>query len=326
MNTLHGKLSRFYIAHKSEWILLGCFLLAGCAVFFTGMSIFTGTRQKQNAPARQKLLYQADTPVQQKPLTRYLQNLEAPQPEADYPEGISRELMQAYAQNADTAGYLRIPGTNIDTVIVRGKDNAYYLKNDFYKAFTLYGTPFLDYRCDPMQQPKNTILYGHTTTSGLQAFAQLQRYADPDFFAQHPLIEFGNLQTFGKWKIFSVFLTTASKEQDDGYLFYYIHPFLPIQDMPGYLQQVAARSLYETGVDYQINERILTLSTCTHDLDPSYDMRLVILARPLRTKEGEGVDAARIQLRPNYRRPASWYKKQGIPNPYADTDRWYPSV
>lgn len=52
--------------------------------------------------------------------------------QADYPDGILEELKQAYSINNDLVGWLSIPGTEIDTAIVQGADNNYYLKKDFY--------------------------------------------------------------------------------------------------------------------------------------------------------------------------------------------------
>ena len=34
-------------------------------------------------------------------------------------------------KNSDTVAYLKVNGTNIDYVVVKGKDNSYYLKHNF---------------------------------------------------------------------------------------------------------------------------------------------------------------------------------------------------
>lgn len=42
-------------------------------------------------------------------------------------------------QNSDTVAYVKINNTNIDYVVVKGKDNAYYLRHNFKKEYNLGG-------------------------------------------------------------------------------------------------------------------------------------------------------------------------------------------
>ncbi|MDD6061876.1 MAG: protein kinase, partial [Oscillospiraceae bacterium] len=130
-----------------------------------------------------------------------------------------------YAANSDTVGYLKIPGTSIDTVVVQSStdngmtDSYKYLKNDFYGEFTKYGNVFLDYRCGKYTLSRNTILYGHTTEDGQQVFYDLAKYEDPEFFKQNPIIEYSTLYNHSKWKIFAVFATSVNASDDGGYVF-----------------------------------------------------------------------------------------------------------
>lgn len=55
---------------------------------------------------------------------------------ASYPAGILEGLKQAYSINNDLVGWLSIPGTELDTAVLQGKDNSYYLKKDFYGRTT----------------------------------------------------------------------------------------------------------------------------------------------------------------------------------------------
>lgn len=239
-----------------------------------------------------------------------------------------------YAANSDTIGYLKVPGTSIDTVVVQsdtdnGMTGQYkYLKNDFYGKFTKYGNVFLDYRCGKYTLSRNTILYGHTTEDGQQVFYDLAKYEDPEFFKKNPIIEYSTLYNHYKWKIFAVFATSVNASDDGGYVFDYIYPTMTEEDMQGYLAGVNERTLYYTGVDVQPTDQILTLSTCSYLYNtPGHRVtaRLVVVARQLRDGETEDIDPTLVTDHADYRRPQSWYTATGKSNPYKNSLNWTPA-
>ncbi|MCR5484072.1 MAG: class B sortase [Clostridiales bacterium] len=236
-----------------------------------------------------------------------------------------------YASNPDTIGWLKIPNTSIDTVVVQHKDDDghipryQYLKNDFYGNFTRYGNIFLDYRCLQYQLSSNTIIYGHTTVGKEQAFYDLVKYEKPEFFKQNPVIEYDTLYNRYKWKVFGVFVTSVNAADDNGYIFDYISPSMGPMSKEGYLKQVDERVLYKTGVEVNGHDKILTLSTCSYNFTvrgTEITSRLVVVARLLRDGESEDIDASLVKDNPNYRRPQRWYDLTGQKNPYANSERW----
>ena len=48
-------------------------------------------------------------------------------------------------KNKEIVAYLKVPGTKIDYVVTKGKDNAYYLKHNLYKQYNRAGWIFMDY-------------------------------------------------------------------------------------------------------------------------------------------------------------------------------------
>lgn len=252
----------------------------------------------------------------------------------EYMTDMQQWLMPLYAANQDTIGYLRVPGTSIDTVVVQcdednGMTGSYkYLKNDFYGEFTKYGNVFLDYRCGKYTLSTNTILYGHTTEDGQQVFYDLAKYEDPEFFKAHPIVEYSTLYNNYKWKIFAVFATTVNASDDNGYVFDYIYPTMTEEDMEGYLAGVRERTLYNTGVDVQPTDKIITLSTCSYIYNTNgrrLTTRLVVVARQLREGEDETIDLSLVTDHPDYRRPQAWYNAVGKENPYKNNGTaWVP--
>ena len=48
--------------------------------------------------------------------------------------------------NPDTIGYIKVNSTNIDYIVVKGKNNNYYLNHNFEKKRNIAGWIFGDYR------------------------------------------------------------------------------------------------------------------------------------------------------------------------------------
>ena len=109
-------------------------------------------------------------------------------------------------------------------------------------------------------------------------------------------------------------------------MFNYIYPDMSDSNMVGYIEQVKQRMLYETGVSLEPTDKVITLSTCIYDYGASVDTRLVVVGRLLHEGESEEIDASLVKDNPNYRRPQVWYNKNGIANPYKNTEAWKPSA
>ena len=79
------------------------------------------------------------------------------------------------------------------------------------------------------------------------------------------------------------------------------------------------RSLYDTGVDVLPSDKILTLSTCSHEFE---DARFVVVARLVRQGESEEVDVSRASVNSNPRYPQAYYDKKKQKNPYVNASQW----
>lgn len=256
---------------------------------------------------------------------------------AEFPQGITEDMKQAYSINNNLVGRLSIPGTELDTVVIQGSDNDRYLKYDFYERYTTettstnYGNIYLDYRCsNTADLSKNMVIHGHTTgrASGVpkQAFRSLYDFRDKEHFIENPIIKYQTLYGEHTYKICAVFLSTTQRADDNGYMFNYIYPDMSDSNMVGYINQVKQRMLYETGVSLEPTDKVITLSTCIYDYGKNVDTRLVIVGRLLHEGESEAIDASLVKDNPDYRRPQVWYNSKGIQNPYKNTEAWVPSA
>lgn len=95
--------------------------------------------------------------------------------------GIDWESLRS--QNADTAGWLEVEGTDIDYPVVRspqGRDGDWYLTHDFQGRPDSAGCPYLDARCG--QNGDHLLVYGHRIGLSNRMFSQLSRAHEKDAF------------------------------------------------------------------------------------------------------------------------------------------------
>lgn len=246
--------------------------------------------------------------------------IKAQYPDVDFPEGMNIKWARLYAANQDFVGWINIPGTNISYPIVQGKDNAEYLYLDFNRQDTNYGNPFMDYRNDIQDLDKNTIIYGHHMRDNM-IFAPLKEYKSTSTFQKSPIIELSTLYDDYTFKIYGVFFTNAYPEQNNGYVFNFMHTSFGSNDnFMEYIEQVDMRKLYTTGVDIKPTDKIITLNTCAYEFT---EARLVVIGRLVREGEDTSVDTSKVQLNSNPLWPQAYYDKKGIENPFKDYENWY---
>ena len=253
------------------------------------------------------------------------------QPEAETypaePAEVQPQYRAAYNENNDLVGWIVIPNTTINQPVVQATDNDYYMRRNFYKEYERRGSVFMDYRNSIDTFNKNTIIYGHNYLDSTM-FSDLENYKDIEFYKTAPVIEFNTIYQNYKWKVFAVFLTTASPELDNGYVFNYIYPFMTDDNFADFIAEVDKRSLYHTDVEVLPTDKILTLQTCTRDLDLSSrkqeDARCIVMARLVRDGESEMVDVTKATVNENPKYPQLYYDKYKLENPYVNDEKWYP--
>lgn len=229
-------------------------------------------------------------------------------------------------QNSDFVGYIKIEGTQIDYPVVQCGDNEYYLTHNFKKEDEARGAIYMNTECSASPLDFNTVLYGHNWLDKTM-FSQLVKYSDIDFYREHPVINFDTAYDDMQWKIYAVFITNADESEDNGYIFNYVYPHLDGENFNGYINEVNKRTLYKTDVDINSNDKILTLSTCSREMDTNNyraDARIVIVARLVRDGESTEVDTSPAALNPNPKYPQKYCDILKIQNNYTNDEYWYP--
>lgn len=164
-----------------------------------------------------------------------------------------------FEQNQDFIGWISIDGTNINYPVMQTPDNPdYYLKHSFEKTWSDYGVPYIDEACI-MGISNNVVIYGHHMNDG-SMFAELCNYTDEDFWREHPTIHFDTLSSFGEYEIVAVFKFNTNKETFK----YNEWATMNEAEFSEYMEEVHARQLYDTGIDVEYGDQLLTLSTCEY--------------------------------------------------------------
>ncbi len=234
-------------------------------------------------------------------------------PNMNFPTGMKADYAYLYAANQDFVGWLKIENTSLDIQVVQSKDNDYYLKRDFYKNSNRYGCPFMDYKNNPKELDDNTLIYGHHMSDG-SLFSNLDGYKTLEGYKKSPIINFSTLYQDYQFKVFAVFISTSSPSTDNGFN-YMITDFASDEKFTNFINEVRLRSIINTNVTVNADDKIITLATCSREFD---DARLVVMGRLVRENENPAVDVDGATLNPQPKYPQAWYDKKGKENPYAN--------
>ena len=255
-------------SNKNLWLyrvaILVCLLVFLTSAFFLGQWLYENYQTSQLTEQVQSMVGASESTVTEEGVEVL------PPVEEEKPVLLSDlSLEQLKAQNADTVGWLRVSGTNVNYPVVQTGDNDYYLKRDFYRRWTNAGWIYGDYRCNfqNISANKNLIIYGHGRRD-MSMFGSLE-YCRRSWWLNNPAYHTITLATPNEttvWRIFAVYTTSVD--------FYYIRTeFDEISQFTNLVEEMKARSLRDFGVAVSETDTILTLSTCTTDAD-----RLVVHA------------------------------------------------
>lgn len=162
-------------------------------------------------------------------------------------------------KNPDTVAYLKVEGTKIDYIIVKGTDNKYYLKHNFNKESNRSGWIFMDYHNKLDGTDKNIVIYGHNTRDG-SMFGTLRNVVKKEWYQNENNYLF-DLVLENEVATYQVFSTYSIKVED-----YYINTiFKDNKEFDKFVKTLKKRSVYNYQVDVSGEDSILTLSTCTGD-------------------------------------------------------------
>lgn len=230
------------------------------------------------------------------------------QEEVDPLADMKKKMLE---ENGDFKGWISISNTKVDNPIYQADDNSFYLNHNQKKQRSVYGALYFDCEdvIDKEQTDKNLVVFGHRMKNG-SMFGTLKKFRSLDFYKQNPTIEFSTLYKKSTYKIYAIFVLNAVKADDQNYIYnIYKQNFINETEFNTWRDEAYDRSIIDTGVDVKMNDRILTLVTCTSDFE---NARLIIMAREVREGENPEVDTSLASVNPNPRYPKKWYTSRGL--------------
>lgn len=195
----------------------------------------------------------------------------------------SRDLSELYAQNNDLVGWIQIKDTKIDYPVMQTPDDPeFYLHRDFKGEYSASGTPFLDgvsavkprdavingeqYHLDTTW---NWLIYGHNMKFGTM-FHDLQEYDSQEFWENHKTFTFdvydpetGKTDN-GVYEIFAASRSQIRTEDSEAFKYYQYAGYSDEETFYEYINGVMAESSYDTGIEPQFGDQLVTLSTCAY--------------------------------------------------------------
>lgn len=206
---------------------------------------------------------------------------------------------EKWEQNNDTVGWLRVPDTTIDDVVVwKPGDNDYYLRRNFEKRTYYNGVYYADQYATFGEGSaeglgKNTVIYGHSMSDSRDdvRFGPIRYFLEEDFAREHPYVYFSTVRDNLAWEVVAVFYTKTDLPYNSNKL--------SDEEFAAMLESARAQSLFTYDYVYDPKDRFLTLSTCVYSLPDqgvlSYpnDYRLVLMARLAESDEKEEASLTR---------------------------------
>lgn len=189
---------------------------------------------------------------------------------------LSADFNELKKKNKDTVGWIKVNGTNINYPVVQTNDNEYYLNHAYDRSKNNAGWIFADYRNNMQAFSKNTIIYGHARLNK-SMFGSLKNIMNSNWYnnKDNYIIKFSTLKENTLWQVFSVYSIKAEN--------YYITTDFPTNKQYNtFLQTLKSRSEKHFSAEVNINDKIITLSTCK---DVGGTERIVMHAKLIKTQK-----------------------------------------
>lgn len=224
--------------------------------------ILPGAREDEQAVAL------TETSAASGSLEQTLEATAAPVDQAD--DATSVNLSTYKAQNRDFIAWLYIPGTGVNYPVVWSDDSDYYLNHTFTGRASSVGTLLSLCRTDYAAPSQNIAIYGHHLRTN-NMFTPLLSYKKQSFWQEHDSIVLDSLYRRETYRVFAA-LNMNIQEWDPS-----VADFPSSEAFMAFVQRAQALSFYDTGVEVNEEDEIVTLITC----DRSYagaDGRMVVMA------------------------------------------------
>lgn len=186
-----------------------------------------------------------------------------------------------YEINDDFVGLLKFESYLIEEPIFQGETNESYLRTEWKNGnYDEEGAVFLDYENELDDQ--NLTIYGHYVyksydASGTHKFTPLSKLLDKENYEDNKYLSLYMKKEMRTYEIVAVYLCPITNGNTPNDLEYYSRIF-DKEYFEKYKAAIKENQLYETGVDYNQEDRYLTLQTCVENHD---ELREIVLCKEI---------------------------------------------
>lgn len=179
--------------------------------------------------------------------------------------------------NADIYSWIYIPDTGIDYPVLQHPEELdYYLEYNIDGSKGRPGCIYTQRMNSKDWTDKNTVIYGHNMWTNGTMFNHLHYYEDAAFFEENPYIYIYTEDTLKAYQIFAAYeysdrnvLMVNDTSTDESYLRY----------LDSIFENEGLNNNFDTGVEFDARDRIITLSTCIKNKDTRrYLVQAVLVA------------------------------------------------
>lgn len=198
-------------------------------------------------------------------------DLKAPPPpeqkaeETNWPEVDFAALR---AVNPEVVAWLICEGTQLNYPVVQGSDNAYYLKHLFDGTWNSAGCLFVDCGNIPGFLDQNMVVYGHNMKNK-SMFSILTEYKSQEFYDAHPRMLLLTPEQNFRIELFAGYVAGT---QDNAWQL----SFASEKEFCDWIETVREKSLFQSDVEVEVSDRLITLSTCSYEFD---DARYILIGK-----------------------------------------------
>lgn len=254
-------------------LIAACMCVAAGCFLYLGIYYYQVRRLDAYADKQQKLKgMETEIEVTPETVVIHYDNQEIVVPD------ILEEYKMLYSLNQKLIGWVKIDDTYIDYPVLQTSNNDYYIDHNFDQEEDRNGSIFLDAECTILPRSTNLILYGHHMRSG-RMFGQLNKYSSQSFYEDHKLIQFDTIYERGTYEVMFVFRSKVYEESEIVFKYYQFINAASETEFNSYMREMAAMSLYDTGVTAEFGDELLTLSTCDYYTDYG---RFVVVAKKVK--------------------------------------------
>lgn len=161
--------------------------------------------------------------------------------------------------NPEIIAWLYSEGTVISYPVAHTDNNDYYLTHMFNGTVNKSGCLFLDAWNYPDFSDENSIIHGHHMKNDTM-FGSLMGYKKQEYYEEHPRMLL--LTPDGNYVI-EIFAGFVADADEDAWAMW----FDSDEEKEDWIMERCRRSYFDSGIVPDVNDRIVTLSTCSYEFD-----------------------------------------------------------